>query len=215
MVTLTGLVGYGDASPTGESGLRNFELKTSVYDGASRKTVEFSVYCFFSDGNRFQKTPTPAFDSFVNLTGKVAGRVIKKNCLAVRILDISYLQSIQKSPSGSTESTPTKRAKQWSHWNRGADSTTPSKKIRYSIIDEDTPTTPTPSGPSSQIHEPESEQQISAAISDSGDVGSSHRSPVLTSVERDGSPPIDSPSAQLFNREERPLRNRRSITKKL
>jgi hypothetical protein len=209
MVTVIGYVGYRNDKPADESSLRHFELQTSVYDPSNDdpsnpKSTEFSIFCFFPHGNRWKNTPVPNAGSCVSITAKVVGRVTKKNCLAVRMLDMSYLSSLSTSSPTSTQSTPSKRANRWS---QRVDSTTPSKKIRTSIPEED-PVTPSNLAP--QALEPEPKQHSSATIS--GDASSNDQSQVLTLVERDESPverdesPVDSITAQPLSNNGRPKR---------
>jgi len=204
MVTVIGSVGYRNDKLADESSIRHFELQTSVYDPFNPKSAEFSIFCFFSNGRRWEKTPVPNAGSCISITAKVVGRVTTKNCLAVRILDMSYLSLPSTSSPTSTQPTPAKRANRWS---RRVDSTTPSKKIRTSIPEED-PITPSNSAP--RTFEPELEQHSSATIS--GDASSNHQSPVLTLVEHNRSP-VDSIAAQPLCLDERPQRIRRPTTK--
>lgn len=204
MVTVIGFVSYRNAEPADESSLRHFELRTSVYDPSNPKSAEFSIFCFFPHGRRWEKTLVPNDGSCISITAKVMGRVTKKSCLAVRMLDMSYLSLPSTSSPTSTQSTPTKRA---NRWGRRVDSTTPQKKIRTSIPEEDPIT---PSNSALQALEPELEQHSSATIS--GDASASHHSPVLTLVGRNVSP-TDSITAQLDCDDGRPQRNRRPTAK--
>ncbi len=202
MVTVVGLVGSRNDKPVNESSLRHFELQTSVYDPSNDdpsdpNSTKFSIFCFFPHGNRWKNTPMPNAGSCVGITAKVMGRVAKENRLAVRMLDMSYLLLPSTSQATSTQSTPSKRADRWS---QRVDSTTPSKKIRTSIPDED-PITPSNSAP--QALEPELEQHSSVTIS--GNAGSDPHSPVLTPIGRDVSP-VDSITAQPVLNNERPKR---------
>lgn len=206
MITVIGFVGHRNAEPVDESSLRHFELQTSVYDPSHPKPAEFSIFCFFPHGRRWEKTPIPNTGSCISITAKVMGHVTTKNRLAVRLLDMSFLQFAPTSLPTSTQSTPTKRA---NRWNRRVDSTTPSKKIRKSIPEED-PITPSTSAP--RTFEPELEQHSSATIS--RDADSNHQSPVLTPIEGDGSP-IDSTTVEPLWHDERPQRNRRPTAKML
>jgi len=205
MVTVIGFVGYRNDKPANESGLRHFELQTTVYDPdnddpSNPKSTGFSIFCFFPHGNRWKNTAVPNAGSCVSITAKVMGRVTKKNCLAVRMLDLGYLSLPSTSSATLNQSTPTKRA---NHWSQRADSATPSKKIRNSVPEED-PITPSTSAP--QALQPELKRHLSATIS--GDTSSNDQSLVErdeSPVERDESP-ADSTTAQPLSSNGRPKR---------
>jgi hypothetical protein len=201
MVTVIGSVGHRNTEPVNQFSIRHFELQTSVYDPSHPQPPEFSIYCFFPHGKRWENTPIPNTGSYVSITAKVVGHVTVKNCLAVRLLDMSFIQFAPTSLPTPTQSTPTKRA---NRWNRRVDSTTPSKKIRQSTPEEDPIT---PSASTLQTLEPKLEQRLSATTP--GDASSNHQSPALTPIEDDGSS-VDLTTAGPVGR---PQRNRRPTTK--
>jgi hypothetical protein len=91
------------------------------------------------NNGRWTNTPVPKAGSCVVITGKVVGRVMTKNCLAVRILDMSFLQlssflpsspSAVRSSSSSTQTTPVKRGNRWDNRVK-----TPSKRMHTSEDD--------------------------------------------------------------------------------
>jgi hypothetical protein len=206
MVTVVGFVQQQNPESEGQSSLRHFELRTSVYDPSNlpSKSTEFSVVCFFPNDRRWANTPVPNIGSCVSVTTKVMGHVVKKPCLALRILDISYLSlpstsspiktSTQSSPSGL--STPTKRP---NRWNQRVDSTTP-KKIRSSASDEDPIT---PSGPSNSAPQAV-EISLHSPATISGDF-----SPNIQSQETE----VDLTEVQPLSLDGRPQRNRRPTAK--
>lgn len=130
---MTGFVGYRNAEPRPPN-LRHFEIQTRVYDGSSSsKSAEFSIYCYFTNTDRWKNTPVPKAGSCVVVTGKVVGRVMSENCLAVQILDMSFLPlslSAVRPSSSSTQRTPVKRSNRWD--NRVE---TPSKRMHTSEDD--------------------------------------------------------------------------------
>ena len=144
MLTVMGCVGYRNAEPIEGSGLRHFELQTSVYDPSKTTPFSFSVMCYFSSGKRWEKFKVPDTGSYVSVTAKVVGRSTRENRLAVRVLDMSYIPGSFSTPvplPASTPSTSSKREARWdgrvesttpskgkSPWNSGVESTTPSKR---------------------------------------------------------------------------------------
>jgi hypothetical protein len=153
MLTVMGCVGYRNAEPIERSGLRHFELQTSVYDPSKTAPFNFSVMCYFSSGKRWENFKVPNTGLYVSVTAKVVGRSTKENRLAVRVLDISYTPrpfDTSVSPLASTPSTSSKRESRWggrvesttpskrkSRWGGRVESTTPSKKTRYSAPEAD------------------------------------------------------------------------------
>jgi hypothetical protein len=143
MLTVMGCVGYRNDEPIEQSGLRHFELQTSVYDPPKDAPFNFSVMCYFSDNKLWENFKVPKTGSYVSVIAKVVGRSTKGNCLAVRILDMSYIPGSFSTPvplPASTPSTSSKREARWdgrvesttpskgkSPWNSGVESTTPSK----------------------------------------------------------------------------------------
>lgn len=91
MATITGLVGIRSSKWLDQSELRHFELQASVYDTSQAKPVRFSVICYFESGKGWQKVKVPSSGSNINVTAKIVGRTAETNCLALRVLDLSYL----------------------------------------------------------------------------------------------------------------------------
>jgi|SRR5579871_2459054 len=208
MVTIIGFVKERKTESANESSLRHFEVRTSVYDpwNPPSNSTEFSVVCFVPNTKRWEKTPIPSIGACVSLTAKVVGYVVKKHCLALCLLDISYISSPSKSSpikmsaqsSTSDPSTPTRGTKRPNRWSQRVDSTTP-KKIRSSAPDEGSIT---PSGPSNS-----SLQAVESTL----------HSPVT--IPGDSSPHTQSSAAHIDLTEarslsdERPQRNRRPTAK--
>jgi hypothetical protein len=126
MLTVMGCVGYRNAEP--RSGLRHFELQTSVYDLSKAAPFNFSVMCYFSSGKRWENFKVPNTGSFVSMAAKVVGRTTKENRLAVRILDISYTPRPFDTPGSPLPSTPSTSSKRESRWGGRIESTTSSKR---------------------------------------------------------------------------------------
>lgn len=136
MLTVMGRVGYRNAEPIEQRGLRHFELQTSVYDPPKTAPFDFSVMCYFNSGKRWENFKVPNTGSYVSVTAKVVGRSTKENRLAVRVLDISYLPgffSTAVSPPPSNSPTSSKRKDRWD----GRVESTPTKKIRHSAPEAD------------------------------------------------------------------------------
>ena len=121
-----------------EFDLCHFNLKSSVY--ITSTTVEFSVVCYFASSKRWQNLKTPTAGSSVSITGKIAGRTIDGNNLAIRVLDLSYLPSSFSSHSSTSTlpqtSIPSKHANRWSG---RPEPTTPSKKLLTSPLPSSLP----------------------------------------------------------------------------
>lgn len=205
MITVTGFVRHRNAESAGESSLRHFELQTTVYDPSNpSKSTDFSIFCFFPNGKRWKNTLVPNVGSCISITAKVMGRVAKKNCLAVGMLDMSYLSLPSTASPKSTQSTqsaqstPTKRANRWS---QRVDSTTP-KKIRTSMSEEDPITPSSPSNSAPQAHKPELNLHSPATIP--GDASPNIQSPITE---------IDLTEVQPLSLDGRPQRNRRPTAK--
>jgi hypothetical protein len=144
MLTVMGCVGYRNDEPIEQSGLRHFELQTSVYDPPKDAPFNFSVMCYFSDNKLWENFKVPKTGSYVSVIAKVVGRSTKGNCLAVRILDMSYIPGSFSTPvslPALTPSTSSKREARWdgrvesitsskgkSPWNSGVELITPSKR---------------------------------------------------------------------------------------
>ncbi|KAK1503164.1 uncharacterized protein CCOS01_17063 [Colletotrichum costaricense] len=96
MMTALGFV--GDRKPSSDQPfcLRNFELRTSVYDTSKGDIVNFSIFCYFANTRRWEHMVVPSSSSFVSVTGKFVG-CTPSNQLAVRILDVTYLPKITPS----------------------------------------------------------------------------------------------------------------------
>ena len=127
MVTIIGSVGTRSDE---EHELRHFELQTSVYDTTKAAPVHFSVIRFFQNNRRWEKVKVPVSGSFVGVTGKVVGRTIGTNCLALRVLDLAFLSktiATATTPASASTSTPT--LKRSDRWGGRVDS---SKKMRRS-----------------------------------------------------------------------------------
>jgi hypothetical protein len=132
MVTIIGSVGSRIYSESlAESGMRHFELQTTVYDTSKAAPLQFSVICIFDSGKRWGKTKIPSSGSFVSVTAKVVGHTRDTKCLALRVLDLAYLPrpSLTAATQDSTF-TPTVKRSAANRWGRRVDSSTPSKKVR-------------------------------------------------------------------------------------
>lgn len=218
MITVMGFVGCRNAEPADAFSLRHFELQTSVYDPFNPKSAEFSIFCFFSHGKRWENVAVPSTGSCVSVAAKLVGRVTTENCLAVRILDMSYVPLSSFSPAtlpSPAQSTPSKGANRWA--NRVA-SVTPSKKMRLSVSEDDTVIRSTEQSTfninsTPQISESELGQQLTATMGqEAKDASSEHHSRSLTPVDSVS----DSLSARLITvkPDGRPQRNRH-MSKKL
>jgi hypothetical protein len=132
MVTIIGSVGTRGGDEHDESELRHFELQSSVYDPSKAAPERFSVVCFFASGRRWQNVRVPSSGSFVSVTAKIAGRTTKSNCLALRVLDLTYLPRSGIATTPNSTSTPATRRS--NRWGNRADSSTPSKRLRTAEI---------------------------------------------------------------------------------
>jgi hypothetical protein len=130
-VTIMGSVGTHCDDPLAESELRHWELQTAVYDGPKRPPIQFSVACFFESGRRWEKTKTPSSGSYISVTAKIVGRIVKTNHLALRVLDFSFLPK-PSSTAPNQMSTSTPASKRSDRWDRRTDSSSPLKKMRTS-----------------------------------------------------------------------------------
>src|SRR5438552_1455276 len=123
MLTVTGRVGYRAAESIEQSGLRHFELKTSVFDPSTKAPFDFSIMCYFSR-SELSKNVEVTTGQYVSVTAKVVGRSTRENRLAVRILDLSYLPRSFDTPA----SPPSASSKRDDRWVRNVESTTPPKR---------------------------------------------------------------------------------------
>jgi hypothetical protein len=133
MVTIVGSIGTCYNKPFGQFQLPYFELKTSAYNPSQAAPVQFSVFCFFEKGRRWQNVKMPSSGSYVCVTAKIVGCTAESNCLAIRVLDLSYLPkstSTMTPPTPDSTSTPT--SKRTSRWDGRVDSSTLSKRMRNS-----------------------------------------------------------------------------------
>lgn len=139
-----------------------------------------SLICYFSSGKCWEKVKEPNTGSYVSMTTKVVGRTTKENHLAVRILDMSYIPKPFSTPVSSPASIQSTSSK---HPNRRSrvESATPSKKIRYSAPEMQSPRTP-------PAIETELDQQLSSTMNN---VTSTDHAPALTQIdgESDGGRP--------------------------
>jgi hypothetical protein len=126
-----GSVGTHCDDPLAESVLRHWELQTAVYDAPNRPPIQFSVACFFESGRRWEKTKTPSSGSYISVTAKIVGRMVKTNHLALRVLDFSFLPK-PSSTAPKQMSTSTPASKRSDRWDRRTDSSSPFKKMRTS-----------------------------------------------------------------------------------
>ncbi|KXH62495.1 hypothetical protein CNYM01_14036 [Colletotrichum nymphaeae SA-01] len=120
----------GDRKPLSDQPfcLRNFELRTSVYDTSRGDIVNFSIFCYFANTKRWEHMVVPSSSSSVSVTGKLVG-CTPSNQLAVRILDVTYLPKTTPSSHSPTSSADSTSVKRQSRWSGRADST-PTKKSR-------------------------------------------------------------------------------------
>lgn len=140
-----------------------------------------SLICYFSSGKRWEKVKVPNTGSYVSVTAKVVSRTAKENRLALRILDMSYIPKSFSTPVSSPASTQSTSSKQPNHWSGRVESVTPSKKIRYSAPEMQSPRT-------SPAIETELGRQLSSTMNN---VTSTDHPPALTLIngESDGERP--------------------------
>jgi hypothetical protein len=191
MLTIIGSVGYRNSEPVGHFELRHFELQTSVYDSSKTTPLDFSVICYFSSGKRWEKVKVPNTGSCVSVTAKVVGRTTKDNRLAVRVLDMSYIPQSFSTPVSSPAPTQSTSLKRSNRWGGRVESVTPSKKIRYSAPEMQSPRTP-------PTIETDLDQQLSSTIT-----------PHLNNVTSTDHPPASTPIDGESDGGGRPQRNRR------
>jgi len=138
MVSIIGSVPSGESNAANPSEPRHFVVETSVYEASKAASITFSVVCFLENTKRWEKVKTPPPGAFLSVTAKLAGRTADTNCLALRILDLTYLPRPNSGTAMPTPTTtpPSKR----SRWDGRAPST-PSKRHRTSkpVDESDTP----------------------------------------------------------------------------
>ncbi|KAK1993564.1 hypothetical protein LX36DRAFT_661401 [Colletotrichum falcatum] len=128
MITALGIVGERKPISDQPFCLRNFELRTSVYDASKGESVNFSIICYFANTKRWEHMVVPNTASFVCVTAKLVG-CTPSNQLAVRILDLTYLPKTTSSSQSRAASSESPSAKRQNRWSGRAEST-PSKKPR-------------------------------------------------------------------------------------
>jgi hypothetical protein len=132
-----------------------------------------SLICYFSSGKRWEKVKVPNTGSYVSMTAKVVGRTTEENRPAVRILYMSYIPKSFSTPVSSPGSTQSTSSKQPNCWSGCVESVTPSKKIRYSAPEMQSPRTP-------PAIETELDQQLSSTMNN---VTSTDHPPALTQID--------------------------------
>lgn len=173
MITVIGSVGRGNDEVTEQFQCRYFELHTSVYDSPKTGHIDFTLNCYFVNGRRWAKVRLPPSGSFVAVTGKIAGRTVSDNRLAVRVLDMSYLPKSTSTSTSTPTLTPGSSKKQADRWSRNAESSTPSKRIRHSSPKKSpSPEVQHPQTP--HMSENELDQQLSTTLEEDSDVNNRH-----------------------------------------
>ena len=91
MVTIIDFVDHVSNESAEENLCCCFEVHTSVYESLRIRQVNFMIDCYFVSSKQWVKFSTPAHETLVAVTEKIAGWIESENCLAVCILNMSYM----------------------------------------------------------------------------------------------------------------------------
>lgn len=232
LVTVIGFVG---PKKVASASLRHFQLQTSVYEPSTSKGVEFSIFCFLASGRRWENFVMPNAGSCVSITAKVVGRVETENCLAVRMLDMSYIPTSSYAQanvvSPAQPVTPSGRANRWANRVKSAtpsktthtsasedDNVTRSSKRKRTSAPEDESATRSPKRKHTSVSEGDSDTHsieqsaldfISATTDQGADVSIENHSGTLSPVVDSDHSLVDLVKVKTENGSERLLRTRR------